>query len=230
MIEEPPLLSILPRGRRNRPTVEQIDAFREVPTGFVADAMGGSGALDYRIKPLPGLAARLVGPALTCDSGPADLLALMGALSQVQAGDVIVHATGPWLGCATLGDRVCGMARNAGAAGIVTDGLARDLVGIQDVGLPLFCQGLSPNSPFSKGPGTIGQPVTVGGHPVASGDMIVADADGVVVVPFALIDTVIARLCEIAALEEALDAKVADGLTLPGAIADLLASDQVREV
>lgn len=230
MIEEPPLLTVAARSNRNRPTAGQIAAFENTPTGFVVDAMDGVGALSHRIKPLPGLLAKLCGPALTCDCGPADLLAMLAAMPEIAPGDVLVCATGAWTGCAALGDRVCGMARNNGAVGIVTDGMARDLVGIQGVALPVYCAGLHPNSPHGKGPGSVGLPVSIAGHPVASGDMIVADADGVVVVPFALIDTVIERLKTIRTLETDLDAEVAKGLTVPDAIRDLLATDAVRWV
>lgn len=230
MIEEPPLLTIAGRTSRNRPTAAQIAAFADMPTGFVADAMEGQGALSMAIKPLPGLPHRVVGPALTCRSGPEDILALMAALTEVQPGDVLVNATGGWQGCAAMGDRVAGMLRNAGAAGAVTDGPARDLPGIQAVGLPVFCTGLNPNSPFSKGPGTVGLPVEIGGRRVESGDMIVADADGVVVVPFARIDAVAARLADIAALEAALDAEVAAGRTCVPGVVELLAGPQVRRI
>ncbi len=227
MIEEPPLLRIARAENRNRPTEAQIAAFRDVPTGFVTDAMEAAGAMDAGIKPLPGLPFRVAGPALTCYSGPEDILGLLAALTEIRPGDVVVNAAGGWRGCAAVGDRVCGMARNAGAAGLVTDGMARDLDGIEAIGLPLFCAGITPNSPFGKGPGTVGLPVVVGGRPIESGDMIVADRDGVVVVPFARIDALIARLQDIRTLETELDAKVSEGLVCPQPIRDLLASDSV---
>ena len=230
MIEEPPLLTIAGRASRNRPSAAQIAAFRDMRTGVVCDAMDGTGALDPAIKPLLGLPQRLVGPALTCDSGPADILALLASLSEVEPGDVLVNATGGWRGCAAQGDQVMGMARNAGAAGAVTDGMARDIDGLRQVGLPLFCIGLNPNSPHGKGPGTVGLPVQIGGRTVASGDMIVADEDGVVVVPFARIDAVVARAAEVMRLEEDLGAEVAAGLTVPENIKDLLESEAVARV
>ena len=228
MIEEPPLIRVAGQASRRRPSAGQIAAFQGVATGFVADAMDGTGALDFRIKPLPGLPEAVAGPALTCWCGPADILGLLAAFSEVQAGDVIVNATEAWTGCAALGDQATGMARNAGAAGIVTDGLARDIAGLRQVGLPVYAMGLSPNSPHCKGPGTVGLPVEIGGRRVESGDMIVADADGVVVIPFAQIDTVAARLDAVAKAEAELEAQVAGGLILPPGIPELLDSDQVR--
>jgi 4-hydroxy-4-methyl-2-oxoglutarate aldolase len=212
MIEEAPSIQ-----RRDvlRPAVALVDALRGTPTGFLVDAMGGSGALDYRIKPAIADQAGFCGVALTCDAGPADNLALIAALESVQPGDVIACATGGYTGCAVTGDLVLGMARNSGAVGFVTDGCVRDLPGIRAVGLPCYSVGVTPNSPARSGPGTVGFPVTIAGHPVASGDVIVADLDGVVVVPQARLDEVIARLPAIRNAEAAMDQAVRDGLRLP---------------
>jgi 4-hydroxy-4-methyl-2-oxoglutarate aldolase len=68
-------------------------------------------------------------------------------------------------------------------AAIMTDGLARDSVGIAEVGLPVFASGLSPNSAARSGPGTVVLPITVSGVQITPGDVIVGDRDGVVVVP-----------------------------------------------
>jgi 4-hydroxy-4-methyl-2-oxoglutarate aldolase len=198
-----------------RPAAAQVEALRGTPTGFIVDAMGGSGALDHRIKPAIAEQVGCCGVALTCDAGPADNLALVAALESVQAGDVLVAATGNYTGCAISGDLVLGMARNSGAVGFVTDGCVRDLPGIRAVGLPCYCVGVTPNSPARSGPGTVGFAVTIAGHPVASGDVIVADQDGVVVVPQARLDEVIARLPAIRQSEAAMDQAVRDGLRVP---------------
>ncbi len=228
MLEEPPLLRIFGRGSRNRPTPAQIEAFRGAQTGHVCDALGGDGALDLAIKPLAGGASVLCGPALTADCGPADILGITAALTEVEPGDVVVQATGGWMGCAALGDLVAGRAQNAGAAGVVSDGCVRDVPGILALGLPVFCAGINPNSPFSKGPGAVGHPVSVGGRQVCSGDMIIGDQDGVVVVPFDQIDAVLAALDTIRAAEAIVEAKVKSGLVTPEALADLIASDVVE--
>jgi len=221
MIEEPPLLRILTRGSRNRPTEAQIKAFEGAQTGHICDALGGQGAMDMGVKPLVGTPHSLCGPALTADCGPRDILALLTALGEMDPGDVVMQSTGGWTGCAGIGDMVSGMAKNGGAAGVVTDGCARDLPGIQALDFPLFCRGLSPNSPYSKGPGSVGYPVMMGGVEVSSGDMIVGDQDGVVVVPFAKIDEVIAALEDVRAAETALEHQVKDGLIRADDITDL---------
>jgi 4-hydroxy-4-methyl-2-oxoglutarate aldolase len=230
MIEKPPLLTIHTPDRRV--TKAQIAALSDAPTGFVVDALGGVGALPSEIAPLaPGvLPKRLVGPALTCHPGPRDIMATLAALTEIQAGDVLVIATGGWRGCAAIGDRVAGMAKNCGAVGVVTDGMMRDYEGLMAVGIPLYCAGLSPNSPYENGPGSVGLPVTLGAVAIASGDMIVADRDGVVVVPFERIDEVIDSVRRVRGLEEELDAKVANGLAVPDATRELVASDRVKRV
>lgn len=226
MIEEPKLIRV--QKDRNRPTQEQIAAFQDVPTGFVVDAMSGAGALGTAISPLGERETHIAGPAFTAGNRATDVLATIAALKFVQTGDVVIAAVEGHQGCAAVGDRVAGMARNAGAAGLITDGPMRDFAGIIEVGLPCWCTGLNPGSPYAKGPGTVGMPVLIGGQHVETGDMIVADRDGVVVVPFAQISDVIARLRAVAEAERALDAEVANGLIVPDAIADLLDGPEVE--
>jgi 4-hydroxy-4-methyl-2-oxoglutarate aldolase len=156
--------------------------------------MGGSGALDYRLRPAIVEQYEFCGVALTVDAGPGDNLALVHDLQDVQPGDVLMASTGGFTGCAITGDLVLGMAKNCGAVGFVTDGCVRDLVGLRNVGLPAWAIGVTPNSPQRHRPGTIGFAIALAGHPVASGDIVVADLDGVVVVPQERLAEVLARL------------------------------------
>jgi 4-hydroxy-4-methyl-2-oxoglutarate aldolase len=228
MIEEPKLLTIAREMRR--PTAKQIAAFQGVPTGFVVDAMFGAGSLGTAISPIDGSDTQVAGPALTCDNRATDLLATLGALKFVQGGDVILHGVQGHQGCAAAGDRVSGMLKNAGAVGLVTDGPMRDYAGVLEVGMPCWCTGLNPGSPYVKGPGRIGFGLSMGDGYAETGDMVVADRDGVVVVPFAQINAVAARLPAIRDLEMSLDAEVRDGLSLPPSIAEILDGDDVDYV
>ena len=134
MIEDPPPLVFAPVI--NRPPAKLVERFRGAPTSFIVDALGGTGALDWRIKPLVGRS--LVGVALTCDCGPLDNLAFMAAIAECRPGDVLVVATGGYTGAAVTGDLLIGVAKNRGAAGFVTDGLVRDLDDLETVGLPIL--------------------------------------------------------------------------------------------
>ncbi|WGW05707.1 RraA family protein [Tropicibacter oceani] len=216
MIEEPPFLTIV--QSRPRPTQAQIDAFKGVSTGFVCDAMAGMGALDTAIAPIGfgrDYDCTMVGPALVADNGAAEILATLAAVNLIQPGDVVIAAVHGHQGCSASGDQLMGMMKNAGAAGFVTDGPMRDYEGIVEVGLPAFCTGLNPNSPYANGPGTVGGAAMVGGRMIATGDMIIADRSGVVVVPLARIDAVLEKLEQVKQLEAELEAKVAAGFRTP---------------
>lgn len=224
MIKEPPLLTLRPAFPR--PTQAQIDAFRDVPTGFVCDAMDGQGALNSNIQPIGNgrdIVCRAVGPALVAENGPAEILATMGALHVLHPGDIVVSAVHGHRNCSAAGDQFCGMLKNKGAAGFVTDGEMRDYDGIVAVGMPAWCSGLSPNSPYSNGPAKVGFGAVVGGQMINSGDLIVADRNGVVVIPYAQIDRVIAQVEQVKTLEAALEAKVAIGFCQMAVIEQIIA-------
>lgn len=226
MIEDPPLLQI--RRRFARPDVALIAKFAEVPTEHLVDAMDGRGALDYRIKPIDSARASFAGCALTCLCSPGDNLAIVAALAQLMPGDVIVAATDSHSSLAVVGRRITGMAKNRGAVAVVTDGLARDTPGIRQNGLPVFCAGVTPNSATASGPGIVGERVVIGGVAVDSGDIVIGDADGVVVVPLARADQVLQRLAGVRAREADLAQKLAAGLGVPRRVTELLASPRVR--
>ena len=230
MIENPPLIQIKKKSSRKKPSQEQIDGFKNIPTGFICDALNGYAALDPSIKPLsiPGKKVKqIVGPALTVFSGAADVLGMAIALSEIQPGDIVGNGVSGFQGTAAVGDRIAGMIKNNGGVGLVTDGPMRDLDGIIETGLDCFCTGLNPNSPFNSGPAKIGFPVNIGGTTVSSGDIIVADSDGVTVVPFDKIDEVLKKLDRIIEVENAMDKQVNEGLKISQKALDYLNSDQV---
>ena len=228
MIKDPPLLKI----RRFSTEFEKktLVSLRGAPLGYLVDAMDGRGALDPRIRLLEGYPAdtMLVGPALTCHCGPGDNLALHAALAEANPGDVIVAATDAFEGTCLTGDLLMGMARNHKIAGLVTDGLVRDTSGIREVGLPVFSRGVIPNSPVRNGPGTVGFPVVLGGVRVASGDVIVAGNDGVVVIPREQLQNVLSRLPEIKAAEMETEQAVEDGMELMDSVKEILNSNKVQ--
>jgi len=226
MIEEPPLLTIA--KTIERPDAALVARFAGAPTSFVVDAMGGGGALDWRIKPLVG--ASLIGVALTCDCGPCDNLALNAAIARCQPGDVLVAATGGFVGAAVVGDLLLAISKNRGAVGFVTDGLVRDLADLEALALPVYAMGVSPNSPANRGPGTVGLPILCGGRAVGSGDIVIGDRDGIVVVPRARIAETLASLERVKGAEAAMLARVRAGLKEIPLAAELLEGGRIRSV
>lgn len=227
MIENPPLLTV----RRNfpRPGAADLAAFANSATGHLVDSMNGRGALSYRIKPVTE-AKTFCGVAVTCETGPADCLAAFGTLDVIQPGDVVLVKADGFTETAVIGDLLLGMMKNNGAAAFVTDGLVRDTAGIRGVGMPCFAAGVTPNSPAKNGPGSVGLPIVIGGVAVDAGDIVVADEDGVVVVPRMRIAETLEHLKNVRALEAALEAKVKAGLKRPDIVDAILKSGTIREV
>lgn len=225
MLENPPLLSIKKAWPRvSQETVRKLDG---VQTGHIIDAMDGRGALDAAIKPIDPNRAHFVGLAITAETGPSDNLAILAAIAVGRPGDCLIAAADGFTGTAVVGDNVCWLARNAGFAGIVIDGMARDLDGMLGIGMPTFARGITPNSCVRSGPGRVGFPVVAGGIAVAPGDVIVGDRDGVVVIPAIMLDQVLSRLDAIRTAEAAVQAQIAGGLICLDSVAALLSSDQV---
>jgi 4-hydroxy-4-methyl-2-oxoglutarate aldolase len=217
--------------RRDFPRADEaaIRPFRGVPSGFVVDANGRRGAADYRLRPII-QPKPFVGTALTVWTVPSDNLTPWAALTVARPGDVLVIATENCETASVIGDVYLGMAKNAGILAVVTDGLVRDLDGMEQVGIPVFARGVSPNSPQKNGPGSIGLPVSVGGLSIDSGDLVVGDRNGVVVVPRRAIDQVARELEKVKAKERDMDAAVAKGAKAPTWIGDYLAKNPPVEI
>ena len=166
-----------------RPAKEIVNQLGRLPTANVSDAMAKAGVLHHEIKPLwPGL--RACGPAFTCSA--IDLTVKKFALSLVQPGDVFVLAAGGVRDYSCMGELASNILRWRGAAGAVVDGAVRDAAGIRDVNMPMFARAVTPRNyhyPFGLPHGAVNVPVVCAGVTVRPGDVIVADDDGVVVVP-----------------------------------------------
>jgi 4-hydroxy-4-methyl-2-oxoglutarate aldolase len=117
--------------------------------------------------------------------------------------------------------------RNKGVAAFVTDGLARDRAGIVATGLPTFAAGIVPTSPAANGPGEVGAPVVCGGVHVRSGDIVVGDADGVVVIPQDRADAVLRALDAVRAAEAKAVAAVEAGATETAKLRAIMAAATV---
>jgi 4-hydroxy-4-methyl-2-oxoglutarate aldolase len=129
-----------------------------------------------------------------------------------------------------VGDILVGMAKNQGVAALVTDGMVRDVDGLNAVGIPVFARGLSPNSPYKDGPGSIGLPISIGGVTVEAGDVVAGDQDGIVVVARAALASVVAALDEVRVKEHKMEQLVAQGAKLPPGMDKLISEKGVRYV
>ncbi|KRF03283.1 methyltransferase [Nocardioides sp. Soil777] len=172
-----------------RPTADQLNRYRSLPTANIGDAMHRLGALDAAIKPV-WEGATIVGSAYTVWTRPGDNLGLHAALEHVQPGDVIVVNGGGDLSRALLGELIGGKAKVKGVVGFVIDGAVRDATGLEEYSMPVYARALTPAGPYKDGPFALASPVAVGGVVVSPGDIVVADEDGVVVIPLAMAERV----------------------------------------
>ncbi len=229
MIEDPPLLTI--RQHFERVPQGKIAELAGAQTGHIVDAMRGRGAMDGAIKAVDANRTHFIGTAFPCETGPSDNLAITAAVALAQEGDVIIAASDAFDRTAVCGDIVAMLAKNAGCAAIVIDGMARDLIGLEEVGLPVFSRGITPNSCVKSGPGRVGLPIVAGGISVEAGDLVMGDKDGVVVVPRGDLDRVIADVKAIRSAEGDMIRRIkAENLTRFGYIDGILASEKVRYV
>jgi 4-hydroxy-4-methyl-2-oxoglutarate aldolase len=153
----------------------------EFQAAILADVAGRRGALHGRIAALrPRM--KLAGPALTVDVRPGDNLMIHAAMALAKPGDVLVIDGKGDQTAALMGTIMMTACKQLGIAGVVIDGAARDSLEIDEMDFPVFCVGTNPNGPTKNVAGRIGHPITCGGVVVRSGDLVLADADGVVVV------------------------------------------------
>jgi 4-hydroxy-4-methyl-2-oxoglutarate aldolase len=158
-----------------------VEAFRLLPTTIVFEAQSRTGAMDPAIKPLDP-ASTLCGPAFTVWCGSYDNLALHRALAVVEAGQVLVVDPAGAFDAALFGEIMALAARARGTAGIVLDAHIRDSWPIRTLGFPTYCRGAAIRGSTKTQEGAMQVQVICGGVPVAPGDLIIGDADGVVVV------------------------------------------------
>ncbi|HXF47335.1 MAG TPA: RraA family protein [Burkholderiaceae bacterium] len=158
-----------------------VAAAAKFPSSILADVAGRRGALSGRIAPLDP-AMRVAGPALTVEVRPGDNLMIHAALALAQPGDVIVVDGKGDLSCALMGEIMVQQCLALGVAGVVIDGAVRDSEAIRALGFPMFAAGRNPNGPTKGVAGRINWPIGCGGVSVQPGDLIVGDADGVVVI------------------------------------------------
>ncbi len=159
-----------------------IERARKLSPALLCDAMGNTGAMDYRIKPV-WAGAVVIGTALTVKLNPRDNLLLHRALCQAAPGYVLVAETGECTTNAVWGDMMTRAAMKAGAAGTVVDGVVRDVEDIRDFRYPVFAIGTVPQSASRECAGSINVPIVCGGVGIEPGDLVFGNADGVCVVP-----------------------------------------------
>ena len=159
-----------------------VEGLAAVPTAALGDAGDRLGLLHAAIKPVWDAPA-VAGRALTVWTRPGDNAAVHRALTMARPGDVLVVAGGAHVERALIGELIGERAISKGITAFITDGAVRDAHELAKIGFPVWAAGISPAGPYKDGPGRVDVPVSIGGVVCAPGDYVVADADGVIVIP-----------------------------------------------
>ncbi|MGC2433558.1 MAG: 3-hexulose-6-phosphate synthase [Desulfobaccales bacterium] len=211
--------AVIPTTLFKRVGEEEIRGVLEmVSASNLSDALHRGGVLEG-LRPLfPGM--RLLGPALTVRTYPGDWAKPVEAIDQAQPGAVVVIDAGG-VGPAVWGELATTSALQRGLNGVVIDGAIRDSGDIIKLGFPAFSRLVMPNAGEPKGFGEIGVPIRVGGVKVESGDWVLGDDDGVVVLPRTLAVEYANRAMDVLEKENRLREEIKAGSTL-AQVADLL--------
>jgi regulator of RNase E activity RraA len=208
-----------------------IEALSNVATATITTVLLKKGLRNVWLrgtKPLVAGQKRLVGPAFTLRFVPAreDLatpeswsspISTRGAIEAMPAGCIAVVDAMGVTDAGIFGDILCARMKVRGVAGLVTDGVIRDLAGVLATGLPVWCQGAAA-PPSVAGLTFVNwqEPIGCGGVAVFPDDVIVVDDDGAVVIPKALVNEVVEAAIEQEKLEAWIIGEVQGGAALPG--------------
>jgi 4-hydroxy-4-methyl-2-oxoglutarate aldolase len=169
---------------------------------LASDGAGGQGALPFWIHALSPKVT-VAGPALVVTVTKDDNSPMREVMNRVEhAGTVLVIAGAHESTAAVLGDLIAHELLQAGVGAVVTDGLIRDSRSVAALGLPVWARGTTPVASRKDGTGSVGGVVVLGGVTIADGDIVIADADGVVVWPAAKVASYLEKADEKRILDE----------------------------
>lgn len=168
------------------------EAFQNISPTTLADVLTRENVMDASIRPLWSGMPRIAGLAYPVRCPAGDNLMLHAAIYRAPLGSIIVVESAD-MNYAVAGGNVCAVAQNRGIKGFVVDGAIRDLVEARENRFPVFARGVIPIPGGKEKIDTLNGPVTCGGVKVSPGDVIVADEEGIVVVPALRLDEILRK-------------------------------------
>lgn len=212
--------------KNHAPAIDEeiLAGLRLQPAATVHEAMGRRGALDPAIKPVS-RSMKVCGQALTVSCHTGDNLMLIKAISMAHLGDVIIADMGAASDSGPFGEVLAVECAAKGLAGLVVSCAVRDSLEIEKLGFPVFSKGLCIKGTAKATLGTINHPICCGGQTVYPGDIVIGDADGVVIVPYGEASEVLRASEERTAKEE----KVMERLRMGESLFDIYGYQKVMD-
>ena len=165
-----------------RADLGEVDALAAFGVASACEAMGRTGYLGPGIRPVH-LGSRVGGTAVTVVCWPGDNLMIHAAVEQCRPGDILVVTTTSPGTDGAFGELLATALLYRGVRGLITTGGVRDVAELHAMNFPVFCAAVSAQGTVKATPGAVNVPVSIGGQQVRPGDAVLADDDGVVVVP-----------------------------------------------
>jgi 4-hydroxy-4-methyl-2-oxoglutarate aldolase len=170
--------------------VSAVSELARLGTATVYEAAGREGLIDLDLQRIvPG--SRAAGPARPVLCGQGDNLMVHAAIAHARRGDVLVLTMPDPFPVALIGDLLATQALAQGVAALLVDGAVRDVEDLVELGLPVWARWIRVRGAAKDTPGTIDEPVTVGGQRIAAGDIVVLDGDGAAAVAAERVDAVL---------------------------------------
>jgi 4-hydroxy-4-methyl-2-oxoglutarate aldolase len=169
-----------------------LDEARRIGTSTLFEALGvQTSSVDPAIRPVwPG--ASVAGPAYPLECSPGDNLAIHIAMEKAPRGSILVVSAGGFV-AGYWGEVLTVAAEAAGVAGLAIDGGVRDIAALAARRFPAFARGISMRGTIKASAPSVGQPISFAGTPVEAGDLVVADDDGVLIIPAARVQATLVK-------------------------------------
>ena len=179
----------------------------------ISDALGFAHPIEVAIQPLDPM-SKMCGRAVTVQCEPDDNLGVLHALDHAQKGDVLAVSCAPGSGAAVWGELLSTAAQCRGLAGTIVDGAVRDVCEIKAMGYAVFSRCTNGRRARKEKPGTHNIPIRCGSIIVQPGDIVFADANGILAVPATALEEILVKVASIAQKESEIKEQLLSGVEI----------------